>query len=280
MTSNLDRHRKALADLIAEGDLLVLSLVKDAFPKDWKTIVDGAKAGHTAVVEGKTIDPKQVEEAIKNLPVFKNAYQAWYSEAGAVVKQLLPERYADFRAHFEIPKGRKEATYATYVISDALRGTQVSRHGEIVADRRTAMAHLEQQLAILRAAERRLDSALFDIRRLVQADLFDSELDAAREVAKHKFLRAAGVIAGVVLEKHLGEVCVAHGVIVTKKDPGISHLNDRLKDEGIIDVPQWRQIQYLGDLRNLSGHDKKTEPTEQQIADLIAGVDRITKTVL
>lgn len=178
-----------------------------------------------------------------------------------------------------MPKGRKEITSSTYVISDALHGIQVTRYGEVIADRRTAMTHLEQQLAILRAAERRLDSALFDIRRLVQADLFDSELDAAREIANHKFLRAAGAVAGVVLEKHLGDICNAHGVKITKKDPGIGHLNDRLKDESVIDVPLWRQIQYLGDLRNLCGHDKKTEPTEQQISDLIAGVDRITKTI-
>ena len=44
---------------------------------------------------------------------------------------------------------------------------------------------------------------MFDIRQLVQADLFDSELDAADELGKKKFTRAAGALAGVVLERHL-----------------------------------------------------------------------------
>ena len=40
----------------------------------------------------------------------------------------------------------------------------------------------DQQLAILGAVRARFESSLFDIRQLVQADLFDSELDAAGEL--------------------------------------------------------------------------------------------------
>jgi hypothetical protein len=71
--------------------------------------------------------------------------------------------------------------------------------------------------ATRRAAERRFESSLFEIRQLVQADLFDSVLGYARELLKHKFLRAAGAIAGVVLEKHLRQVCFDHSIMITKK---------------------------------------------------------------
>jgi hypothetical protein len=54
----------------------------------------------------------------------------------------------------------------------------------------------QQQLAILKAVKARFESSLFDIRQLVQSDLFDSELDAAKELAKHGFARAAGALAG------------------------------------------------------------------------------------
>jgi hypothetical protein len=38
-------------------------------------------------------------------------------------------------------------------------------------------------------------------------------------------------------------------------------------------------LQFLGDIRNLCDHDKKTEPTAEQVNELIAGVAKITKTI-
>jgi hypothetical protein len=91
-------------------------------------------------------------------------------------------------------------------------------------------------------AEGRFESSLFDIRQLVQADVFDSEL--------------AGAIAGVVLEKHLAQVCRNHNVTVSKKHPTINDFNGLLKDNNVIETPQWRLIQHLADLRNLCDHNK------------------------
>ena len=86
-------------------------------------------------------------------------------------------------------------------------------------------------------------------------------------------------MAGVVLERHLKEVCGNHGITVRKKAPQISDLNDALKGANVIDLPQWRSIQHLGDLRNLCAHDKESEPTSAQVKDLLAGVAKVTKTI-
>ena len=98
-------------------------------------------------------------------------------------------------------------------------------------------------MAILRSANSRFESSLFDIKQILQAHLFDSELDAARELSKNGFLRAAGAIAGVVLERHLGQVCANHQLVTRKKNPSISEWNDLLKNGGTVDVPAWRFIQ-------------------------------------
>jgi hypothetical protein len=125
----------------------------------------------------------------------------------------------------------------------------------------------------------RFESSLFDIRQLVQADLFDSELEAADELVKQKFVRAAGALAGVVLERHLAQVCDNHGIKVRKKAPGIADFNNALKSAGVFDVPQWRFNQHLADIRNLCDHDKRVEPTAEQVRDLVAGVAKVTKTL-
>ncbi len=52
-----------------------------------------------------------------------------------------------------------------------------------------------------------------------------------------------------------------------------------LKKDGIIDTPLWRQIQRLGDIRNLCDHNKEREPTREDVQELIDGVEKITKTL-
>ena len=66
---------------------------------------------------------------------------------------------------------------------------------------------------------------------------------------------------------------------IKKKDPTINDFNQPLKDNGVIEIADWRFIQHLADLRNLCDHNKKIEPKHEQIDELIDGVDKITKTI-
>ena len=216
---------------------------------------------------------------IQALPSFRDKYQPWYSEARALVRQLLPDRLSDFTRYYEKPKSRKNITFENYTIEDYLHGLNVTKWNSPVVGPEAAIPLFNQQMSIVKSIQERFRSSLFDIRQLAQADLFDSELDAAKELAKNKFTRAAGAVAGVVLERHLSELCANHDVTVKKKNPQISDLNDALKNASVIDTPQWRSIQQLRDLRNLCAHDKQTEPTADQVEDLVAGVAKVTKTI-
>lgn len=142
-----------------------------------------------------------------------------------------------------------------------------------------AYPKFQQQLNVLKSVERRFESSLFDIKQLAQVDLFDSELASAKELVKHKFIRAAGAVAGVVLEKHLLQVSHNHNIPLGKKNPTINDLKEILKNNNVIDTPQWRLIQLLGDLRNLCDHNKEQEPTLDQANYLISGVEKIIKTI-
>lgn len=267
MASNLDRYRKDLAALLAKGNQLHFAIQRDYLPESTESWLKGLKADESRTLKG--------------IPAFAELYQSWYSESKALIRQLLPDRLDDFTRYYERPKSRKEITYENYKIEDCLQGLTVTQafDGKKVVGPDGAIPQFRQQLAILRSAEARFESSLFDIRQLVQADVFDSEIDAAKELAKKKFTRSAGALAGIVLEGHLGQVCENHKIKITKKAPGISDLNDALKNADVIEVPQWRFIQHLGDIRNLCDHNKKTEPTSAQVDDLITGVARVTKTL-
>jgi len=266
--TNLEKYKSDLDKLTRRGQALHISLQLEYQPEQYVELYKKALGD-------------KYDEWVKKLPHFSSGYQSWYSEASAVVKQLVPDRLADMIRHYEKPKSRKAITYENYVIEDLLQGLTITRGypKEVVVNGSAGIPRVEQQVEILRSAQGRFESSLFDIRQLVQADLFDSELDAARELLKNKFVRAAGAIAGVVLEKHLAQVCQNHNVKAAKKHPTISDFNDLLKNGNVIDTPQWRSIQHLGDLRNLCDHNKNREPKTEEIDDLISGVDKVMKTL-
>jgi hypothetical protein len=271
--SNVERYKKDISSLVSRAVDLENALQSECSP-----------AGFRKEVE-KQYGSEKATEFLKRLPSFDVGYQSWYSEAKAVIKQLLPDRLADFVHHYEAPKSRKTVDGDTYRIEDCLLGRTVTRTNgylkDVIVNREAAIPHFRQQRLILAAVAQRFESSLFDIRLLLQGDLFDSELEAAKELAKNKFMRAAGALAGVVLEKHLGEVCDSHSdtIKIMKKNPTISVFNDALKDAAVIDIPQWRFIQHLGDIRNLCDHGTKVEPTSEQVKDLIEGVTKAIKTI-
>jgi hypothetical protein len=261
MTNAAERYQKDLDRLVSQGGKLVLSLQRQTQPD----------------AEVKT---DLSEEEVKNLPDFGSNYQAWYSESLAVISQLVPERISDFQAYYA-PKGpRKEILFSNYTISDALRGTTVKRYGDVIAGPGSAIGPMYQQHNIVAGLRNRFASTLYDIRTLVHADLLDDELHSAEELNAKGFQRGAGAIAGVVLESHLAAVSQRHGIALRKKDPAISDLNDALRNASVTEISTWRFIQHLGDLRNKCDHKKSTEPTKDDVGELIEGVRKITKTVL
>ena len=258
--TNLDRYRKDLDRLVASGKRLYASMVLSKYPAQYATFGLKNKAD------------------IKKLPSVLADYQGWYSEALRCIGQLMPERVDDFRAYYQPIKPRKDINYGTYTIEDYLRSLTLTRFSETIVDISAAIPVLGQQLMMVQALERRFESSLFDIRALLQADLFDDELDAADEINKKGFQRGAGAISGVVLEG-LATVCANHKIAVPK-NPTISKLNEALKSADVIDQPTWRFIQHLGDLRNLCDHKKAADPTTEQMEELIAGTRKIMKTIL
>ena len=269
MSSQIEKFKADLEKLIRFGENLQNAMNKECFPEEFEEAMKKAFP-----------KKKEREEFIDLIPSFSTEYQTWYSEAKALVSQLLPNRLDDFVRHYQKPKPRKEISFENYRIEDYLQGLTVTpAWGDNVVRPKAAIPHFGQQLAILKSVKPRFESSLFEIQQLVQADLFDSEVDAALELHKKKYYRAAGALAGVVLESHLGQVCQDNGIKFRKKNLSISDFNDALKQNGVIAVPDWRFIQHLGDLRNLCDHKKPDDPNSEQIKDLIDGVQKVSKTI-
>jgi hypothetical protein len=230
------------------------------------------------------IDLSNIDEQKNKLKKDKNAglvfhgeYERWYSEASEVIRQILPNRLDDFQSYYK-RANRGKIDHESYTISDYLIGLVITGEQGFNPEI-SAIWKFLQQFKILESVQSRFESTLFDIKQLAQADIFDSEIDAAKELLENGFKRAAGAVVGVILERHLAQVCNNHKLSIEKKNPGIADFNDLLKNSNTIEVVNWRFIQHLGDLRNLCDHNKEREPTTEEVQELIDGVDKTLKTL-
>ncbi len=266
MGISIEKYKQDIEALIQRGNSLGIAI---------KTECDHSQLANI----GKT--PEEIEKIRKSIPNFRVEYQAWYSEAKILIRNLLPDRLDDFVRYYEKPKSRKIIDFESYRIEDYLQGVVVTNSfdGEVIVGHSAAIPLFYQQIAIVKALSKRFQSSLFDIKLHLQAEMFDDELDAAEYLLMNKFTRAAGAIAGVILERHLKQICLNYQVTFgNKKNLVISDLNDALKKANILETSDWRRIQLLGDIRNNCDHDKKTEPKEAEVQELIDGVKKIIKT--
>lgn len=239
----------------------------DEIKQELKDLVKEGKKLYEAILLDET-------DNCHDLSYFVANYERWYSKALPIVKQLQPNRFNDFSLLYKNEK-RKEITLSNYTISDALRTLS---HRQGYYGPHSASYCMLRQVNMLQACLDTFDSKLNDILTIVQADIFDSEIETAKHLHKRGFLRAAGAICGVVLEKHFATVCDKRSITLKKKNPTIADYNDALKDNAY-DTIEWRRIQRLGDIRNLCDHSKDREPTKDEVEELISGTERTIKTV-
>lgn len=215
-------------------------------------------------------------------PDFIEGYQEWYTRAIKIVSLLGKYRLDEFRGYYLPDPSREntELTNATYVIHDYISHVAPDRHFSSFAGRVEPLINSKflSQQAILKSLSSQIDSVLSDVVGHLSAELQDEELKVASQLVEIN-LRAAGAVAGVVLEGHLQRVAINHGVTISKKNPTLSDLNDPLKNEGVYDIVTWRKIQHLADIRNYCDHKKDREPTEVEVKELIVGTDSIIKTI-
>lgn len=111
---------------------------------------------------------------------------------------------------------------------------------------------------------------LTSLKNLVQADVFESELQQASELLSSGYKLAAAVISGVVLETALRDLCAREGMPAGKLDK----MNADLTKAGIYNKLQQKRITALADIRNSAAHGKPDEFTESDVESMIRDVEQ------
>ena len=181
---------------------------------------------------------------IEHWSKFFQKYQTWYSESMVLIKICLPDRLNDFKKLYEKQAKRIGIDYENYVIEDALAGLTTTYFTTKLSPK-DALLKFQMQLSILISARQTFKSSLFSLKSMLQADLFDSDIVAAKNLNKNGFVRAAGAMCGVVIEKHLSVISDIHELKVNKINPTINVFNDLLKTNNIYQISYRLQTHRL-----------------------------------
>jgi len=113
--------------------------------------------------------------------------------------------------------------------------------------------------------------ALFNVKKLIQADLFDEFLEQAEHLFKTGYYQASAVIAGSVLEDGLRNLCIENKIELPDK-PKLDWMNSQLAKNGVFNKLTQKKITVFADLRNNAAHGKWKEFESTDVVDMLRGI--------
>lgn len=130
---------------------------------------------------------------------------------------------------------------------------------------------------ILRAALDDFEGGyLFEIRRLIEAEVFADFLDRAEELLDAGYRAPAAVVAGCVLEDGLRKLCEAHGVALPDR-PKLDRMNADLAKAGAYSKLVLKRITAVADVRNNAAHGHWDKFDADDVRDMIDWISRFTE---
>jgi hypothetical protein len=185
-------------------------------------------------------------------------YQIWYSKAEALIKEYLYDRKDEFTREYDeilcLLQLRKNwgKVYVHSIIKE-------------FTDR------FDTQKNLISSLPKVIEIQNSKLKKTVSADLVESELEEAELLLEHNFIRAAGAVAGVALERYLKTLCdiITPPVEYDNKKDTINPLATKLRDKGHLSETKRKKIEWLGDIRNKCDHSNKEEPAKEEVKELI-----------
>jgi len=128
---------------------------------------------------------------------------------------------------------------------------------------------------ILKAAKDDYENEqLSEIRRLIEAELFDDFLEQSEHLLNSGYYQPAAVIAGCVLEDGLRKLCEKESIALPSK-PKLDAMNSDLAKAGVFSKLVQERITAIADLRNKAAHGQWDQFTNDDVVEMIQAVRRI-----
>ena len=163
--------------------------------------------GDESLYEEVLIDYQQ------NIISISELYNSFYTKAVALLSVILPNRLDEFKScYIYDSKSPVHITHNRTIANYFNKTNKLLSQPFEESFEKQIFAFFTLQENILKSAKELIDSVLYELENKIQYNFFMDELHCAEELLKKKYVRPAGVIAGVALESHLKTVCKNHNI--------------------------------------------------------------------
>jgi len=194
-------------------------------------------------------------------------------ELGSTVlstKQLPPPNYIGFDSSVNSETAYQWFTSAQNLLARVF-GTDSEHYKNFTAQGQKSLSYspVVRAQGVLKAAKDDLEHGhLFDLRRLVAAEVFDEFLDQASALVAAGYHQPAAVVAGCVLEDGLKKLSSGANVSLPPK-PKLDSMNSELAKAGVYNKLTQKRITAIADLRNNAAHGNWDQFTQRDVEDTI-----------
>jgi hypothetical protein len=141
----------------------------------------------------------------------------------------------------------------------------------------TNLSRLKRIKAIFFAAKEDFEGGyLVSVKNLIQGEVFETELEQAKELQSAGYKTAAAVIAGVVLETSIRNLCTQHNI----QHGSLNKMNADLAKAGVVNKLRQKRITALADIRNSAAHGKPDEFTTADVEMMINEIEAMVSDML
>lgn len=199
-----------------------------------------------------TIEKKRIPED------FFPKYRNWYSLAMAIM-----ERNYDKDSIDDFKKSYKSITFQC-------NGEYITKEEQIQIE-----ASFKHQMILLRSLPSYIEGKIYDLELNIATTIMGDELKEAKLLLDRKFIRAAGAVAGVILERYLKtQLNRANPPIKYGEKATLGSLIEKIEASGLFEETIIQKLRYLNAVRIKCDHDKEDEPQEIEVKELIDETDK------
>jgi len=243
MTSVLATIEDKIGELVTHGDGLLDEL--ETF--GWK---DERPHRREEQFRSDGFDVLDMVPESRRIPVeFARNCSNWYASSLAILETNMASRRS------EMPALMQPLTEQDYV----------TLSGQL-----TMAREIRQIQHLIGSIPSYMEGRLYDLELGLAQEFTRDQLVEAEVLLKARYIRAAGAMAGVLLERHLKLLCDrSQPPIKYASKATISTLNNLLWKASVYEQKEWRLVQWMGDVRNECDHANATEPEPKAVQKLI-----------
>lgn len=190
-----------------------------------------------------------------------NEYEIWYNQTSPLVSEYLPDRHEEFKNRYTRVRKCLE------VDLEFLDENNISSVNTLVS---VVMHSFNFQHDLVDSISPRIEIEKLKAKKTVSKGIVSEELEKARRLFDDNHTRAAGVICGVSIERHLITMCeTSDSDVDFDYMDGIASLAESANKAGVINSDDLRLLDYLGGIRNKCSHANEEDPERAEVDRMI-----------